>query len=668
MKTKFRKALLYTSGNLCFLLILVFAASAQRFTRDIGFNGNRPTTANLSRCIKVIPNSVTDYAGKIMVAGWFNYYDNVVWPKIYPSLVRLEKDGTLDPSFQVTQIPSYSTIKFETIDIFPDGSVIVGGDFDITVTNPDNVNVTFTNLIKLDQTGKIDFSFNRTGGGTYNVSSTGIVRSVLIVNAPDGTPKIWVGGDFRSYKGTLIVTSNGIGTRKGGLVVLNMDGSIYANPLLEDAYSTTAGVSGSTGGGVWSLVPTSDGKVLVGGDFGHYGGEPNGKFVRRVARMLNDGTLDPSFLQVSNTDLILGPGGGVFSVAEQILPDGEKKIIIVGAFTSFRDNVGSNPAAQYNTGVTGIAQLNLDGSLNTSFRANVGAGFNVSGVTDAPQKVLPDARGRLLVGGRITTYNGAARNWLFRITADGMFDNSFEIGTGFAGSNSSMSVYDLAFQPYTTGSVLDTAILVAGYFDSFEDNSIQPHTIRLRNGVIALSTSISNFLVKKEGGNKVRISWKGEPDKYSYALEKSLDGRNFSTIAVFNSPTSNNIYLYDDQLSENQRIYYRVAIKQVSGAANVQKVTYSQVLSIFNAGTFIADIYRPSVSLLKIRIAASSPVRETLQVTIISMAGQMLYTETLKIESVRLERVINITPNMRNSFVIITRKDEGVPLQQVFLQ
>lgn len=106
-----------------------------------------------------------------------------------------------------------------------------------------------------------------------------------------------------------------------------------------------------------------------------------------------------------------------------------------------------------------LVRLNKDGSKDTSF--NIGTGFNRSVSTIV---VLPD--GKILIAGSFTTYNGTVQNRIIRLNSDGSKDATFNIGVGFDNS-----IQTIALQP-------DGKIMVGGYFSKFQD-SYQNRLIRL---------------------------------------------------------------------------------------------------------------------------------------------------------------------------------------------
>lgn len=199
---------------------------------------------------------------------------------------------------------------------------------------------------------------------------------------------------------------------------LNTDGSV----------DTLFNPEEGTDRAIYEVAVQEDGKILIGGFFTSF----NGTSRRAIARLHSDGSLDTSF----------DPGTGVaenYSVQDIVVqPDG--KILIGGGFSVFN---GVN--------IRGIARLNADGSLDTSFNPGTGVlGFGV--YTMALQ---PD--GKIVIGGNINRYNGVSQNNILRLNADGSIDTSFDPGTGAQGVRRVDVVY---LQP-------DGKILIGGAFDTY---------------------------------------------------------------------------------------------------------------------------------------------------------------------------------------------------------
>jgi uncharacterized delta-60 repeat protein len=186
--------------------------------------------------------------GKILVGGAFTSYNGVIANRI----VRLNTDGSNDLSFN-------SGIGFDntvfTIALQSDGKILVGGLFTSFGGVMEN------RIVRLNVNGTKDVSFNSENGFNNNVSS--------IMVQTDG--KILVGGAFTSYKG---VTENRI-------IRLNTDGT------KDLSFNTGTGFNDN----VYLIKLQSNGKILIGGAFSTY----EGIIESGLIRMNTDGTNDTSF-------------------------------------------------------------------------------------------------------------------------------------------------------------------------------------------------------------------------------------------------------------------------------------------------------------------------------------------------------------------------------------
>jgi hypothetical protein len=644
------RSILARSGIILSYLLLfsVYTASAQRFIRDVTFNKNAVTTASEARCIKVITSG--PYAGKIMVAGGFSTYNNMHWPEPapYPRIVRLHSDGTIDNTFKAPLSSLDGSTNIYAVAVQDDGKVIVGGVFSITAA----VGVVHTNITRLNVDGSIDLTFNPTGGGTAKDAASAFhrVMSLQIAKGDDGKLKLWVGGFFERYNGVRIVNGTESDARRGGLVITNIkDGSIYAKPFVENAPGTSAG-------GVEEIVPRKDGRMLICGEFGAIGGPGTSAYVyaRRVASLLPNGRLDPAYRQVA--DLGGGPGNTVYAVAEQILPDNSSKIIIAGPFTTFKDNrPGAGGVINYNK-LNYIARLNDDGSLDPSFQMNVNDGFNTGRI----YRVLSDSKGQLILGGEFVSYNGNPANRLVRLLPDGGYDATFDIGQGFdgAGGGPAPQILDIAFQPLFSNP--EGGILVSGEFRSFENESKQNFFLRLASATVLASTTL-HFSVKKEGSLAV-LRWNGTLDN-NYTIERSSDGKTFTSIVTL---SGQNVYTHRDPLIAQEKIYYRLAIRSLNTAN--QKTEYSPTLSLINKSQFTVALTRLNSSQVSVRFYAPAYTAENLKLSLVNMAGQLLFEEVVKVQGSQLKKVVTLPPNSQHTLLVLRGEKEKEPLVVQLLQ
>src|SRR6266487_2770355 len=119
-----------------------------------------------------------------------------------------------------------------------------------------------------------------------------------------------------------------------------------------------------------------------------------------------------------------------------------------------------------------IARLQPDGLLDESFNSGTGlAGTHSDEIYTTVYAIAVQADGKIIVGGNFTDYNGTSRNNIARLNADGSLDAGFNPGTGIDETYS--TVYAIAIQ---TGG----KIIVGG---SFTDYNGAP-----RNNIVRLNS------------------------------------------------------------------------------------------------------------------------------------------------------------------------------------
>ncbi|MCE5230180.1 hypothetical protein LLG95_11350 [bacterium] len=258
----------------------------------------------------------------------------------------VHKDGSAAQAFQFNNDAQVYAVSPQA-----DGKLLIGGQFTrISET-------THFAIARLNFNGSVDSSFNTT-------LLVGDAVNALIIQ-PDG--KILIGGSlcyiprFNSDGSLDVNFKPGSGTDRPILsIALQTDGKILvggdfsrfnnlscpyilrlnANGSIDASFKTSSGPNN----GVYAIIIQSDGKVLIGGSFDQY----NGVSRNHVARLNADGSLDVSFDPGPITE------GGVRSMTLQA--DG--KLIIVGTFKDFG-----------HSGRNGIARLNTNGSVDSSFKS-----------------------------------------------------------------------------------------------------------------------------------------------------------------------------------------------------------------------------------------------------------------------------------------------------------
>ena len=342
--------------------------------------------------------------GKILVAGGFTTFNSL--PRAL--LVRLNANGSLDPSFAFAPTPA-DYRQLTALALQPDGKIVVGSGLSFATQSSGGV-------VRLNSDGSADPTFNAGTGIT-----AGLARTLLV--QADG--KILVGGAFTMFNGQAV----------GNLVRLNATGSVDASFNINSSPTPGAG----NGGVVRSLVQQPDGKLLVGGSFITFDGQP----AVNLTRLLLNGTADPAFQP--NTNATTGSGTIV-----SVKLEANGGLIIGGTFTQY-NGVARNR----------IARLDASGNLDPNFALGTGPNVAINDVALTPA-------GRVLVGGGFTQYDGQPYGGVARLNATGMVD------PGFAASIEARGIVNQAV-PLPTGQ-----LLVAGNFTQFNGQPLSGSTNSIR--------------------------------------------------------------------------------------------------------------------------------------------------------------------------------------------
>jgi uncharacterized delta-60 repeat protein len=238
--------------------------------------------------------------GKILLGGYFTTFNGVAKNRI----VRLNTDGTIDPTFNIgTGVSSYVW----KIVLQPDGKILVGGQF--STYN----GTTARSLIRLNTDGSLDSSFPT----TTNLAVSNSVVDIAL--QADG--KIIIVGEFTSYAG----------------VARNRVARLNANGSLDATVNTSVGANNS----IHSGLLQADGNVVIAGKFTSYDGTGRNRLARVIilsgttitASAAANGTITPAgtttFTNGSNQTYNISAASG-YCIAD-VLVDG----VSVGAVSSY---------------------------------------------------------------------------------------------------------------------------------------------------------------------------------------------------------------------------------------------------------------------------------------------------------------------------------------------
>ncbi len=242
--------------------------------------------------------------GKLVVGG--NFYG--FGPDNCTHLVRLNPDGSLDASFRGSNLLNGSV---NDLGVQADGMIVIGGDFTSLGGASRN------HLARLNTDGSLDPTFNVGTGFSAGSNWCSVLRLAL---TPDR--QTVVTGEFTTYNGVArnrVARINGDGSLDAAFdagtgpdqAVIGLSVTSEGKSYLGGDFSTVNGLSRprvarldaagvvdtgfAVGTGfsstVFGFLPQTDGKVLVGGWFGSYGGAA----VRGLARLDSQGGLDTTF-------------------------------------------------------------------------------------------------------------------------------------------------------------------------------------------------------------------------------------------------------------------------------------------------------------------------------------------------------------------------------------
>ena len=415
--------------------------------------------------------------GKILLAGNFTSFNGIQTNKI----VRLNTDGMVDSSFN---IGTGFDDDVSTMSVQVDGKIILGGKFI-------NYNgIVAKRIVRLNNDGTVDDGF---------LSGTGFSGGTVQKIKTDNLGNIMIGGSFTgNYNGNTvnricILNPNGIlkididfgsGPASASVLALEIDteGSWYVGgsfsvfdglnqgrlaKINSDGEYDTGYLSAGIGfdNSVLKVLPLENKKTMVFGNFKKF----NGVLVSRIARLLEDGSIDNSFNTLQS---------GANNLIKNAVLQSDGKIICGGNFTGYNE-----------TTLNRVVRILPDGAVDDTF--NLGTGFNSQVYAIAIQ-----SDNRILIGGNFTKYNDMPSGRLIRLLPNGLRDTSFNVGLG-----ADAIIEVILIQP-------DQKILVGGHFSNFSGQLIS-RLVRLNpDGSI-------------DSGFNVGIGF----DKYIYAMALQSDGK-----------------------------------------------------------------------------------------------------------------------------------------------
>ena len=293
--------------------------------------------------------------GKIIVGGAFSSYNDGT-AHLCNGIARLNTNGTFDTTF-VNGSGTGFIFYVASLALQTDGKIVVGGFFN---SYNDGTSHVCNKIARLNTDGTFDTTFNSSGTGFDDTV-------VSLILQTDG--KIIAGGDLASYN-------------DGSAHVCNKIARLNTNGTFDTTFVNGSGTGFDSN--VTSLILQTDGKIVVGGNFGSYN-DGSAHACIGIARLNTNGTFDNTFVS--------GPGIGFNNTVSSLALQTDGKIIVGGIFTFYNDGT----VHVCNT----ISRLNTNGTFDATFVNGPSIGFNSGPVVS----LVIQSDGKIIVGGAFTSYN-----------------------------------------------------------------------------------------------------------------------------------------------------------------------------------------------------------------------------------------------------------------------
>lgn len=381
----------------------------------------------------------------------------------------------------------------------PDGKIILAGQFD-------QYNGTQRkSIVRIHPDGSIDSTFDPQEGVSGEFEA---IDSVAL--QPDG--KILITGSFVFVNGR--VQPHVARLCPDGRLDIQFHG--FVNTVL---------------GSARALALQQDGKILVGGQFGHANGVSRN--VANLVRFNSDGSLDDLFkgsdLGISSVGkIIVHNTNSIYVVASLPFQTPSTKLLKLNANGEIdRTFTAPSTASQlFHVDTSGesyiwlsssnlLARLNADGSLDNTFDATSSKSIYSDGILD----LIFQENGKIVI---LTPNSIGIYSRLFRLNSNGSFDSTLNITLP---SPPRFEAQHLAIAPGST------CILVAGdIFDEFNLNNAKQATVQLRD-LGDISSTLREDWPATNGQPSVCIDYWTDSTAVAGLVDASFSVENHGTVS-----------------------------------------------------------------------------------------------------------------------------------------
>ena len=347
---------------------------------------------------------------------------------LFFSITTFSQTISIDNTFSIG-VGFNSGSQITSIALNPSGDILIGGQF----WSFNGINTT-SKIIRINSTGVQNFSY----------PDCDISSAVSIIKQPDNK----------------IIVAGSAGLNADKLQRFNTNASI------DNSYGPYGDNGWGFNNSIGKIALQSNGALIVQGTFTSYDSQfmTKGGFTRLNEKLidipfrnnLNSNSVIPTngvndFLLLSNNKILVltsaYPTNNLFRLNNDGTLDSSFNANVVGTFCVTEQNDGKIIASRITSGspiTSELIRLNIDGTIDNTFTA-----FTVQGRINNIL-IYPTSNKILL-----SNIYGASSNSLIRLNSNGTLDNSFSIGSGFDND-----VTKLIIQP-------DGKIVAVGFFTSF---------------------------------------------------------------------------------------------------------------------------------------------------------------------------------------------------------
>ena len=427
---------------------------------------------------------------KIKVTGLSSYKDKAVFTF---NGQQAEIVSITDQEITV-KVPEFASTGITTIMI--DDVIFYGPNFSVQ------------GKVKLDPTWQA--KYGATGGEIYKMLTTTEDKRIFI-------------GRFNNYE------------NKGNIKPTNRIVRTFRNGEYDASFRAGNGVQG------WlsSIIQIQNFYYIAGGFSGYDQRTDN---ISNITRLYINGQIDTMAVKpfrpphLPDTIRYYPKFNGGFNNELRDIYEHNGKILAIGDFRFHINRIYGKPNYMEtrdsiildSTEIRSVAMLNLDGTLDKSFRFTAGKALaGANGTVNAYYHKTGTQKGKTVIFGKFTRFDDSPAGYIVRLNADGTVDKTFNVGSGASYTVKSVSYNEKLGKYLVTGEfktfnnvtsanmiMLNTNGSVDNNFKvkSFGDNVNLSYGLLMDDGLIAVSgifnsynnISRSNFMILDSAGDLVK--------------------------------------------------------------------------------------------------------------------------------------------------------------------